>query len=145
LVGNPRADLRLARAGGEVTQRLRHGNLLRVALYDHLPLHLDPREKQAYGRVRGDVGGFARFIVREKSEALPVEGLKQDRALRGEAVRRDRGQRHRVRLVEMEIGCLPEPFLENLRRVIAQILSPQTMGGVFFSEIGEIHTHLHRP
>ena len=50
LVGNPRADLRVARAGGEILERLGGADLLHRALDDHLPLQRDPREKQAHAR-----------------------------------------------------------------------------------------------
>ena len=85
------------------------------------------------------MGRFARVVVCEKSEALAIESFQQDGALRGESFRRNRGQRHGVRFVDMEFCGLLEPFLEDLRRIVAQILPVQAAGGVFFSEIGEVH------
>lgn len=136
LVRNPCADLGFAGAGHKVFEGFRGGDFFRNALDDDLAFEGDPWEKQADFGVALDVLGFAGLVVGEKGEAFLIESFEQHSALRGKVIWSEGGERHGVRLRDIEFGSLLEPVLEKLDGIVAHVLTLQTFGGVFFSEIG---------
>jgi hypothetical protein len=120
LVARPGADLRHARAGGEIAVRLIRRDRLDTSAQPDLALQRLPIERQRRLRRCAQFPALHAVDVRVEDEAALVEALQQDHARIGQSVAIDGRQRHGVRIDRLRPFGLGEPGREQAQRLIGR-------------------------
>src|SRR5882724_6579017 len=124
LLRSPGADLAGARPRREIGVGLFRGHLLHGPFDTHLALRGFPVKAERRLRMGQQLSALAALVVGVEDESAVIHALEQHHPQRGHAVRPDGGQRHRVRLVRLLVGCGLEPLVELLEGVALLVGHP---------------------
>jgi len=119
-----------------MTQRLHPTDARHGAGNSHLPFHRLPVKHEGSARVAGEVSSFVAFVVGVEGESALIDAAEQHDARGNVTSVVGRGQRHRMRFIDLRVDRFAHPVAKLDNRVGGDILFVEFAKFVFLARGG---------